>query len=151
MAKHTDLTKQIIFFGVVGLTTLGIDLIVTVGLYNILHFPAYLASGIGFLSGFIFNFPMNRKKVFKHTKHDRFSLKTQIILYTSLSVFNLFMTSFLVEVIVASGLVSIAVAKIIVTILIAIWNFVFFKLFIFSKKNQSIENNLDERTLGGIF
>jgi putative flippase GtrA len=93
---------------------------------------------------------MNRKRVFKHTKHDRFTLKTQIILYASLAVFNLFMTSFLVQIFVASGFVSIAVAKIIVTVLIAIWNFVIFKLFIFSKKDHGIENNLDERTLGGV-
>lgn len=133
MRKHSRLIKQVVFFGFVGVVSLSIDLTVTVALFNVLHLQAYLASGIGFLSAFFFNFPMNRKRVFKHTKYDRFALKTQIIFYASLSVFNLFTTSFLVQIFVASGFVSITVAKIIVTIMIAIWNFIMFKTFIFSK------------------
>ena len=125
---------QIALFLVVGGVTFLIDLAVTTSLYSLLHLPAYLASAIGFLSGFFFNFPMNRKKVFKHSIHDRFGIKQQIGLYALLSVFNLFATSLIVEILVTIG-IDIGISKIAVTILIAIWNFLIFKFFVFSKRN----------------
>lgn len=134
MKKYSGLIKQIALFGIVGVITLGIDITVTTSLYNLLHFPAYLASAIGFMSGFFFNFPINRKKVFHHSDKDRFSLHAQVIMYISLSLFNLFATSALVEIIVSTDIAEIQYAKIFVTALIAIWNFLLFKLFIFSKR-----------------
>jgi putative flippase GtrA len=132
MHKYSKHIKQVIFFGVVGVVTLLIDLAVTTSLYHLLHFPPYLASGIGFLSGFFFNFPMNRKKVFHHSELDRFSLRTQIAQYIGLCIFNLFMTGILTQLLVHSG-VEIAIAKILITAVIAVWNFLLFKLYIFSK------------------
>lgn len=133
MDHFLKVSKEIVAFGIVGLITFLIDLSVTTILYNTLYFPAYLASGIGFLSAFFFNFPANRKRVFRHTGNDRFSLKTQIILYALLSVFNLVATSMLVQILVTLG-VDIVYTKIAVTAAIALWNFLLFKLFIFSKK-----------------
>jgi len=107
--------------------------------------PAFLASGIGFLSGFIFNFPVNRKKVFNHSQYDRFSLKIQITLYTLLSLFNLVATSSIIATLVNSNVLDIQWAKVVVTAVFAIWNFLVFNLFIFSKnndKNVEIKNGL---------
>jgi putative flippase GtrA len=132
------LVTEVALFLIVGVTSLLIDLVVTTSLYHLLHLPAFLASAIGFLSAFFFNFPMNRKKVFKHTIHDRFGIKVQIAFYAALSVFNLFATSAIVELLVWLG-IDISVTKILVTILIAIWNFLLFKFLIFSKK-PAVEN-----------
>lgn len=137
MKKYIPLAKQAIFFGAVGIATLGIDILVSTFFYSILLFPAYLASGIGFLSGFFFNFPMNRKKVFHHRNDHRFSLRLQVCMYVALSIFNLVITSFLVESMVTANILSIQYAKIVVTILIAIWNFLLFKFLIFSSAHQS--------------
>lgn len=131
------LIQQIVLFGVVGGVTLVIDTSVTYVLYNFAHLPAFLASGIGFLSAFFFNFPMNRKKVFHHSADDRFSLRTQIILYAALSIFNLIATSAAVAGLVGLNLLKIQYAKIIVTAIFAVWNFLVFRLFIFSKKKPS--------------
>lgn len=131
--KYVPLLKQIIFFGFVGFVTLGIDVTVTTTLYNVAHFPAYMASAIGFLSGFFFNFPMNRKRVFRHSSKDKFSLRAQVAMYVSLSLFNLAATSALVELLVVHDVVRIAIAKLLVTALISMWNFVLFKTIIFSK------------------
>lgn len=128
--------RQIVFFGIVGVITLIVDVTVTYALFHFAHFPAFLASGVGFLSGFLFNFPMNRKQVFRHNDNDRFSLKAQIILYATLSVFNLFATSMAVDALVSSDILPIQTAKIVITALFAIWNFLVFKLFIFSKKPE---------------
>ncbi len=137
MKAHSALIKQILFFGIVGGTTLLIDVSVTYISFHFLLLPAYIASAVGFLSGFVFNFPMNRKKVFKHSIHDRFSFKQQIAFYVALSILNLFITSGLVELMVLVG-IDIGVAKIAVTALIAIWNFLIFKFFVFSKKEPEI-------------
>lgn len=129
--------KQIVIFLVVGAITLLIDVTVTRTLYSAFHFPAYLASGIGFLSGFVFNFPMNRKKVFHHSSNDTFSLRVQIFLYAGLSMFNLIATSLAVGLLTDNKVVAIQYAKIIVTAIFAIWNFIVFKFFIFSKRNSA--------------
>ncbi len=131
------LIQQLVLFGVVGVVTLIIDTSVTYMLYNFVHLQAFLASGIGFLSGFFFNFPMNRKKVFHHSEDDRFSLHAQIILYAALSIFNLIATSAAVAGLVGLNLLKIQYAKIIVTAIFAVWNFLVFRLFIFSKKKPS--------------
>lgn len=138
--KHKKLIVQIVLFGLVGVGSLLIDLVVTTALYNYAHFPPGLAGVIGFLSAFFFNFPINRKHVFNHTNQDRFTLKTQVALYVALCVFNLLMTGVLMQLLVASNLLQISVAKIVVTAIIAVWNFLLFKLFIFSKnKTKTLE------------
>lgn len=134
------LVMQILLFGVVGVTTLAVDTLVTSILYYIAKMPAFMASGIGFLSGFCVNFPMNRKQVFNHSKDDRFSLKTQIYLYALLSIFNLIATSMMVDVLVKTNILEIQWAKIITTVVFAIWNFLVFKSFIFSKKKHDEDN-----------
>ena len=128
------LVVQIFLFGIVGITTLLVDTLVTSISYYIVHLPAVMASGVGFLSGFCVNFPLNRKQVFNHSEDDRFSLKAQIYLYASLSIFNLIATSMAVDVLVSTNMLEIQWAKIITTVVFAIWNFLVFKLFIFSKK-----------------
>lgn len=134
------LVIQMLLFGIVGVTTLAVDTLVTSILYYIAKMPAFMASGIGFLSGFCVNFPMNRKQVFNHSKDDRFSLKTQIYLYALLSIFNLIATSMMVDVLVKTNILEIQWAKIITTVVFAIWNFLVFKLFIFSKKKHDEDN-----------
>lgn len=134
MIAQKDFYKQLLLFLIVGTTTFFIDLFFTLLLSEVFHLPPYLASPIGFLSGFFFNFPMNRKKVFNHSDKDRFSMKTQIIFYVILSLFNLGVTAVLSELIVSLGL-NIGIAKVIITGLIATWNFIIFRYFVFSKNN----------------
>ena len=140
-----DIFLKVFLFLVVGGITLLIDTSISYILYHNIHLPAFLASGIGFLSGFVFNFPVNRKKVFNHSQYDRFSLKIQITLYTLLSLFNLVATSSIIATLVNSNVLDIQWAKVVVTAVFAIWNFLVFNLFIFSKnndKNVEIKNGL---------
>ncbi len=139
MKNYISIAKQVSFFGIVGLVTLGIDILVSASLYNIAHLPAYLASAAGFLSGFFFNFPINRRKVFKHSKYDRFTLHQQATMYLTLCIINLVSTSIIVDILVNKELMSIQYAKIAVTALIAIWNFLFFKFYIFSKTTRPVQ------------
>jgi putative flippase GtrA len=139
LKKQAKLIRQVVFFGLVGAGSLLIDLVVTMSLYNYAHFPPGIAGTIGFLSAFFFNFPINRKHVFHHTQRDRFSLKTQAVLYATLSLVNLGMTGGLMQLLVTLELLQIGWAKVVVTGVIAGWNFLLFKFFIFSKKPISAD------------
>jgi putative flippase GtrA len=137
MLIRRKLVNQIIFFGLVGAGSFLIDVIVTLFLFHTVGLSAFFASALGFLSAFFFNFPMNRKKVFHHTDNDRFSLRTQATFYTLLCIFNLFATSYLVEVFVSHEIIEIQYAKVLTTLLIAVWNFILFKFLIFSKTSKT--------------
>lgn len=139
--KYKSVSLQAIQFGVVGVVTLLIDVLVTYFVHQA-GVSAQVASGAGFLSGFFFNFPMNRKKVFNHSKQDRFSLKMQITLYAVLSIFNLILTSWLVGWL-AENIMEIQYAKTLVTAVFAVWNFFVFKIFIFSKHHSGEKDTLN--------
>ena len=113
---------QLILFGIVGLLTLAVDVSITSVVYNIFGLPACIASAVGFLSGFVVNFPLNRKKVFAHSENDKYPLRQQIYFYISLSVFNLLATSTIVDLIVRAEFLQIEHSKILVTAIFAIWN-----------------------------
>ncbi len=134
MGRRSKIVKQLFLFGVVGGISFLIDLLVTTSLYNFFHAPPFLAGTIGFLSAFFFNFPVNRKHVFNHSVHDRFSMKAQVSMYMFLSLFNLIVTGVLMQLIVGSGTLKIGLAKGFVTALIAAWNFLLFRFVIFSKR-----------------
>lgn len=126
--------KQLFFFGLVGVLTLIVDLIVTQSTFH-LGVHAFWASACGFVSGFFVNFPLNRGKVFKHTENDRFSLTVQIFLFVLLSLFNLMATSAIVAYLVSSGL-EIVIAKAIVTVVFFLWNFIVLRTLIFSSTSE---------------
>lgn len=139
MQKYKSVTTQVALFLLVGGTTFLIDLCVTLALSAFFHLPPYIASSIGFLSGFFFNFPMNRKRVFRHSINDRFSIAMQILFYVCLSLFNLGATALLSQVFVSQG-IYIGYVKFIVTAMIAVWNFFIFKFFVFSKKHAPADD-----------
>lgn len=124
---------QLVLFGMVGITALVIDTGVTYVLVQ-QGVPVYIASAVGFVAGFAFNFPVNRQRVFQHSPHDRYSLRTQIALYAGLSLFNLGATSLAVQGLVQFGVLPLVWAKTSVTALFAIWNFVVLRLVIFAKR-----------------
>ena len=124
---------QFSLFALVGITTLLIDIIVTTILYNLFNVTPFIASAIGFCSGFFFNFPVNRHKVFRHSEHDKFSLRIQITLVLVLSTFNLVFTSFATQILVTHNILQISIAKVLLTVTIAVWNFFILRFFVFAK------------------
>lgn len=128
---------QIGFFGIVGVASLLIDMTVTYLLFYQVHLPAYLASALGFVSGFAFGFPMHRNQVFQHSPRDRYTLRTQMVLYATLSTFNLLASSLLVDVLVRFGVLEFGWAKAITVALFAVWNFLMMRLVVFAKRRQA--------------
>ena len=132
----TILSKQFIFFILVGIFSLGIDIGVTTAFYNYFSFSAFYASFVGFLTGFLFNFPVNRQKVFRNSNGNKFSLRAQLIIFLSLSIFNLFASSAAISMLVSAHILEIGYAKILMAGIVALWNFVILKYLIFSKSKE---------------
>lgn len=128
---------QVVLFGLVGLGSLLIDLLVTTLLYRRVGFPASISGVCGFLSAFFFNFPINRKHVFHHTDADRFSLKAQVLMFITLSLVNLVITGLAMHLLVEVMSVNVTLAKALTTGAIAVWNFVIMKMVIFSKNKST--------------
>ncbi|MEO5949044.1 MAG: GtrA family protein [Candidatus Saccharimonas sp.] len=136
MRLSPNTIKQIILFGIVGVISLVIDTSVTWFLYEIIAVPVAIASIVGFFSAFAFNFPVNRKRVFHHTDNDRYALHVQIALYAALLFFNAGFTAVAAYLLVKGGL-SIVATKILLTALIAIWNFLLFRYVVFAKQDEN--------------
>lgn len=127
--------RQILGYLIVGVLTLVIDVLVTSISFYYLHLQASIASGIGFMSGFFFNFPMNRNRVFRHADDAFFKLPVQIVLFVSYSLFNLVATSLAVEWTVNLG-TNIALAKVLVTAASTIVTFSVLRFGIFRSRKQ---------------
>lgn len=133
MQKYKDSAVQMFLFGVVGITSMLIDIVITTFFYRVVSFTPFFASTMGYLSGFLYNFPLNRHKVFRHSDKDKFSLKAQLSMVFVLSFINLVVGSGIVHILVSQDILDISIAKALTTVLIALWNFLIFKFLIFSK------------------
>lgn len=124
---------QLLGFLIVGAVTLLIDVLTTSICFRLLGFPSAVASGCGFMSGFFFNFPVNRKVIFAKAEQTHYvlRLRNQVIGFIILSVANLFISSVIVGELVDLGGTEIEIAKLIVTAAIAVWNFIILRTVIF--------------------
>jgi len=94
------------------------------------HLAAGIASGIGFSTGLVSSFLLNRLWVFP-AKADRWSSR-QISIFLMLGLFNLTFTSLFVQYLVSLQLPG-YFAKFCAMVLVVIWNFILFKKIIFKQ------------------
>jgi putative flippase GtrA len=134
MGGRKNALKQLVSYGIVGLASFCIDVSLTTAAYDVLRVSPFAAGVVGFVAGFLFGFPVNRKHVFDHTKHDKYSLRTQVTAYAGLCGANLLITGTLTQLLVEDARLRIFVAKVCVTALIAVWNFFILKYLVFSKR-----------------
>lgn len=107
-----------------------IDFGSTVFSYYAFNLKAGYASAVGFGVSFIVGFTLNKNIVFKHGNDSRFTLHMQVTLYLILAFVNLFITSFTVNYFVNHG-VHIEIAKPIMVISAAFWNYFILNHYIF--------------------
>ncbi len=86
------------------------------------------ASVVSFLIGFAVSYLLNRLWVF----NSRMQAKRQLILYSLLAIFNVIIST--IGLILLSKIIEPAITKIIMVIMIAVWNYFIYKYFIFSYK-----------------
>lgn len=116
-----------------------IDYISLVTAYYIFKLPLVLATTIGYFSGFIISFFANRYWVFGKSGAIRKPIK-QILEYTLLVIFNYFFTIVAIEQLNKAGIKP-SISKIMIMVVIVIWNYLIFQKFIFSDKGISAEKN----------
>lgn len=94
----------------------------------ILNLNLTIANILSFCLGFIVSFTLNRNWVFKEfAKHK--DPRPQLIKYLSLAMVNVLISSLLIN--LTSILVAAFIAKVLTVIIIAIWNYIIFKKYIF--------------------
>ena len=135
MSKYRKTIKQIILFGLVGVGSLIIDVTITTISYKYFHVPAAISGIFGFIAAFGFNFPLNRKKVFKHENNSKYSLKLQIVFYFILCIFNIIVTAAFMYLLVDRIHLVIFIAKVSTTAFISIYNYFILRFIIFSQNS----------------
>lgn len=135
MSKYIKrfLTDRIVRYLVVGGLLFIFDFVCSLFFYYVLHLDPGIASGTGFLLGFLIGFTLNKKVVFLHNSNSRFSVRVQVTLYLLLALLNLIVSASLVHKLVRYGF-RIEYVKIFVTGAIAGWNYIILGRYIFGLK-----------------
>lgn len=102
-------------------------------LYAVLHLWLALSNGVSFVAGLLASFILNRLWSFKHNNEYDKRKSHQFVFYAVLALANLLLTIVLVELFKVWG-VNPLYGKILASGITSVWNFVLFKLFIFTHK-----------------
>jgi putative flippase GtrA len=99
-------------------------------LFYVVGVLAPLSSGISFSLGFMLSFMLQRYWVFQTKETQTKFIKKELYIYGSLAVFNLFVTSYGIKLLNDLGFEPFF-GKIILILLVMLWNFVIYKKIIF--------------------
>lgn len=122
------LIAQFMKFGVVGVIAFIIDFGVMVFLTEVFHVPYLISTTVAFTVSVIFNYIASMRYVFK--RKDDMSRRREFIIFVILSVIGLILNDLFMWVFVDFFFIDYRIAKIITTVLVAIWNFVTRKIFL---------------------
>lgn len=117
-----------------GATAFGADYILLVTTYYIVGLPLKIATSIGFFSGFLISFSLNRRWVFWGDRHKK--LSRQVIEYVILLIFNYLFTVWAVSFLNTHGIKP-AIGKLGVMGLIVCWNYALFRWVIFAQQSPT--------------
>lgn len=132
LINHNTVIKYLITGGL----AFTADYILLLACYYVFLLPLWLATTLGYLGGLCVSFLVNRTWVFgEHGKQRK--MTRQLVEYVLLLLFNYVFTVFAIRIFDSLG-VSPAISKIVVTAMIAGWNYIIFNKVIFSQdKGQS--------------
>jgi putative flippase GtrA len=115
---------------VIGGIAFGTDYVILVTCYYIFHLPLFLATSLGFITGFAISFLANRYWVFGGESEKKNMLR-QSAEYVALLAFNYFFTVWTVNFLNTKG-IGPSVGKLLVMGLIMCWNYALFRWVIFN-------------------
>ena len=122
------LIAQFMKFGIVGVIAFVIDYGVMIFLTEVFGVPYLISTTISFVVSVIFNYFASMRFVFK--RKDDMSRRREFIIFIVLSVCGLGITDLLMWLMVASLYIDYRLSKIVVTVVVAVWNFVTRKIFL---------------------
>ena len=122
------LIAQFMKFGIVGVIAFVIDYGVMIFLTEVSGVPYLISTTISFVVSVIFNYFASMRFVFK--RKDDMSRRREFIIFIVLSVCGLGINDLLMWLMVDSLYIDYRLSKIVVTVVVAVWNFVTRKIFL---------------------
>ena len=115
------LIAQFMKFGIVGVIAFLIDYGLMVALTEFFGVPYLISNTISFTVSVVFNYVASMRYVFE--RRDDMSRHREFIIFVVLSIIGLILNDLFMWLFVSVWLIDYRIAKIIVTVLVAIWNF----------------------------
>ena len=122
------LIAQFMKFGIVGVIAFVIDYGVMIFLTEVFGVPYLISTTISFVVSVIFNYFASMALVVK--RKDDMSRRREFIIFIVLSVCGLGINDLLMWLMVDSLYIDYRLSKIVVTVVVAVWNFVTRKIFL---------------------
>ena len=122
------LFAQFMKFGVVGVIAFLIDFGVMVLLTEAFGVPYIISTTVSFVVSVIFNYVASMRYVFK--RKDDMSRRREFIIFVALSVAGLGINDLFMWLMVDHLFIDYRISKIVVTFIVAVWNFVTRKIFL---------------------
>lgn len=122
------LFAQFMKFGVVGVIAFVIDYGVMIALTELFGVPYLISTTVSFIVSVIFNYVASMRYVFK--RKDDMSRRREFIIFVVLSVIGLGLNDLLMWIMVDHLFIDYRISKIVVTVIVAVWNFVSRKVFL---------------------
>lgn len=122
------LIAQFMKFGIVGVIAFVIDYGVMIFLTEVFGVPYLISTTVSFVVSVIFNYFASMRFVFK--RKDDMSRRREFIIFIVLSACGLGINDLLMWLMVDSLYIDYRLSKIVVTVVVAVWNFVTRKIFL---------------------
>jgi len=125
------LLAQFMKFGIVGVMAFVIDYGFMIFLTEVFGVPYLISTTVSFIVSVIFNYFASMRFVFK--RKDDMSRKREFIIFVVLSVIGLVINDVFMWLMVDFLYIDYRISKIVVTFIVAVWNFVTRKIFLEAK------------------
>ncbi len=132
------LIAQFMKFGVVGVIAFIIDYGVMIFLTEVFGVPYLISTTVSFVVSVIFNYFASMRYVFE--RRDDMSRKREFVVFVVLSVCGLGINDLFMWLMVDFLFIDYRISKIVVTFIVAVWNFVTRKIFLEAKGNEQGNN-----------
>lgn len=126
------LISQFMKFGIVGVIAFVIDYGFMVLLTEVFGVPYLISTTVSFIISVIFNYFASMRFVFK--RKDDMSRRREFIIFVVLSVIGLAINDVFMWLMVDFLFIDYRISKIVVTFIVAVWNFVTRKIFLEAKE-----------------
>ena len=126
------LLAQFMKFGVVGVIAFVIDYGFMVLLTEVFGVPYLISTTVSFIISVVFNYFASMRFVFK--RKDDMSRRHEFIIFVILSVIGLVINDVFMWLMVDFLFIDYRISKIVVTFIVAVWNFVTRKIFLEAKE-----------------
>ena len=126
------LIAQFMKFGIVGVIAFVIDYGFMVLLTEVFGVPYLISTTVSFIISVIFNYFASMRFVFK--RKDDMSRRREFIIFVVLSVIGLVINDVFMWLMVDFLFIDYRISKIVVTFIVAVWNFVTIKIILESKE-----------------